>query len=49
MNKEKINFVWAGKNGKFFAHVSVWIGTGYQSFEREISKSVFEGVESGVF
>lgn len=45
----KIEYVWAGKNNTFWALVSYWVGTGYQRVEMQITKSVFDGVESGVY
>ena len=44
----KIEYVWQGKNGKYFALISYWIGTGFQRVEREISEPVFNAVDSGV-
>ena len=44
----KIEYAWQGKNGRFFAIISYWIGTGFQRVEREINESVFNAVESCV-
>ena len=38
----KVLFMWEGNNGKYFALVSYWIGTGYQNVEREVSKDIYD-------
>jgi len=41
-DKGQICFMWESKNGTYWAKVSYWIGTGYQSVERQVDKDTYE-------
>lgn len=42
-DKGEIRYMWEGKNNTYWALIIYWIGTGYQSVEREVARNIYEG------
>lgn len=41
-DKGQIVTMWRGKNGTYWCLMRYWIGTGYQTVERQTDKDIYE-------